>query len=106
MTKTQQIPTDTMSVDKHYVKQQAKWVKEVDLKVGDKVLIVSNCADFRNKFMDYLANTAELEERYLGSPIAVNEIKRDRILVGDEHDDMPRRGTRIVPFYVLIKINE
>jgi hypothetical protein len=107
MTKTQQIPTDTMSVDKHYAERQAKWVKEVDLKVGDTVLVVANCADFRDTYAEYLSKDTELEPEYIGSPIRVDEILPNRILVGDDHDKSGiRRGSRIVPFYVLIKINE
>lgn len=101
MTKTQQIPTDTMSVDKHYVKQQAKWVKEVDLKVKDKVLIVVNCAEFRQQFADRLVGSPTLSSKYIGATLFVSRIEDDHITVVSPYHDV-----KIVPFYALIKINE
>ena len=106
MTKPQQTSTDTMSVDKHYVKQQAKWVKEVGLEVGNKVLVIDEADDFRSRFDETVV--ARLEPKYIGTPVLIDEIKPDRILVADRGCQLysVSRGGRIVPFYVLIKINE
>lgn len=108
MTKTQQIPTDTMSVDKHYVKQQAKWVKEVGLKVGDTVLLVQECTEFRRQHTDEIATYAEIGPEFIQQPIFVDEIRNNFIIIADREQKLHPtvRYGRLVPFYLLIKINE
>lgn len=101
MTKAQQTSTDTMSVDKHYVKQQAKWVREVNLKEGDKVLVLTDCAEFRQRHADMLVGSTTLPSKYIGATLTVSMILDDRITVTG-----PRHDVKIVPFYALIKINE
>lgn len=108
MTKTQQIPTDTVSVDKHYVKQQAKWVKEVGLKVGDTVLLVQECSDFRRQYEGEIAVEIEIEPEFIQQPIFVEEIRTNFITIADRECKLHPtvRHGRLVPFYLLIKINE
>lgn len=108
MTKTQQTSSDTMSVDKYYVERQAKWVKEVGLEVGDTVLVVADCVDFREQRPDLIMSIGTgLEPEYIGTPLFVDKIDDERIFVADrdcKFYSRPRAG-RMVPFYVLIKIN-
>lgn len=105
---SQQIPTDTVSVDEHYAKQQAKWVKEVGLKVGDTVLLVQECSDFRRQYADEIATEIEIGPAFIQQPIFVDEIRNNFITIADRECKLhsaPRYG-RLVPFYLLIKINE
>ncbi len=85
--------------NEYYIERQKKWIDEVGLKVGDKVMLVGDPDPWRM-------------ERGL-NPLALSHVQRGGVatvadLSADDHLTLEASGNGrfYFPFYVLLKINE
>jgi hypothetical protein len=88
--------------NEYYIERQKKWIDEVGLKVGDKVMLVGDPDPWR------CANDwGRLHPNHLiqGDVSVVAEILDERIAVASKMESSNGSGNYF-PFYVLLKINE
>jgi len=78
-----------------YVEAQNKWVAEVDLKVGDTVLVVAKTEGGEGASMNWISEMNE----FIGTELTV-----DNIQCRDDYNGI-RCGTWWYPFCSLVKIN-
>lgn len=88
--------------NEYYIERQKKWIDEVGLKVGDKVMLVGDPDPWRYS-RRMIAHNFEMFPR--GEPMVVREIHGDYICA-DTLATKAYRSGNFFPFYVLLKINE
>lgn len=86
--------------NEYYIERQKKWIDEVGLKVGDKVMLVGDPDPWRisrglNPLRDTHVQKGELAK--------VGDLSPDHITLMSNSDNL---GRLYFPFYVLLKINE
>lgn len=86
----------------YYIERQKKWIDEVGLKVGDKVMLVGDPDPWRMANDWGRLNPLHLEQ---GDSSEVVSIYDDRIAVASKMESSTGSGN-FFPFYVLLKINE
>lgn len=88
--------------NEYYIERQKKWIDEVGLKVGDKVMLVGDPDPWRIS-RTMIPHSYAMFPR--GEPMVVREIRGDYICA-DTPTAKGYKSGNFFPFYVLLKINE
>lgn len=86
--------------NEYYIERQKKWIDEVGLKVGDKVMLVGDPDPWRTERGLNPLHSHHVER---GGLAKVVDLSSDRIVLESNSDG---GGRLYFPFYVLLKINE
>jgi len=86
-----------------YVTDQDKWIKEVNLQVGDKVLVVASAERYANGWM----NSWHYDTMLSGEALEVGSIYQNNIAelgIGLRCSNSDTPGIYGYPFFVLVKL--
>lgn len=86
-----------------YVERQRKWIKEVGLEIGDKVLIVAKASDEQGGWDDSWVEQMDGEIGLVGIVVADSPDSPDD---ADGIRVQTATGTWNYPFFVLVKVEE
>ena len=87
-----------------YVERQRKWIKEVGLEIGDKVLIASSASDEQGGWDDVWGGTSMDETIGLVGVVEESAVENRDENMSHGIRVRTRRGTWNYPFFVLVKV--